>query len=242
MTDINFYPHLNNDAVTVLGAAAVATIILNLIPPFYRSFHLFFTMIHELGHVFATRLTNGIVKGFWVIYGKGGYAKREGGEPLWIIPAGYMGVTLFSAGLILMSGLPYIAPYTLGVLGGLLMLFVFLYARHRDPEENNEDRFPVTAIVGVTSAVIFIGVAWLTHLVWSVFLLYLLAIQGIFITLKSLEELALQVRRNMKNIDPDQMAKLVGCSPMFWTRAWTLASILILGATFWFTWLRNWPQ
>jgi hypothetical protein len=153
---------------------------------------------------------------------------------------------LFSAGLILLTGLSNLAPYILGIIGGLLILLTILYSRTAPPE--NDPRSPVTAIVGLAFGVLFIGVAWLADLRWSMFLLNLLAIQGTFTSFENLEDLADQVRWNAKNPDPkrlandpENMAQEAGCSPMFWVRAWSLLSILILGAAIWFTWLRNLP-
>ena len=240
--DTSFYPQLNIDAIVVLGAAIVVAIFFYLIPFLFYPFDLLFTMIHELGHVFATRFNDGKVLGFWVFSNASGVTRYEGGDPYLIIPAGYMGTALFTAGLILLTGLPYIAPYTLGVLGGLLILLVFLYGKqsaYKDDKGERDERTTVTAIVGLIFGVGSIGVAWIAHPVWSIFLLNLLAVEGIFTTLYRFKDLTQQVRKNSSNIDPSQMAKLIGCSPMFWTRVWSLLSILILGGAFWFTWLRD---
>lgn len=240
MPDSIFYPQFNNEAVSILAAAIVATMLLNLIPLFSYPFYLFFTMIHELGHVFATRLSGGKVVAFWVFPDATGLSRREGGDHYLVIPAGYMGVTLFSAGLILLTGLSNLAPYILGLIGGLLILFIMLYSSITPPDEK-DPRTSVTAIVGLAFSVLFIGVAWLADLRWSMFLLNLLAIQGTFTSFENLENLADQVRQKMKDIDPDRMAQEAGLSPMFWVWVWSLLSIVILGAVFWFTWLRNLP-
>jgi hypothetical protein len=245
MSAFSLFPHFNNDGYVVLGAAFLVTVIINSIPILSYPFYLLFNMIHELGHVFAVRLTNGEVVGFWTFTDTSGVTRTppdESGDPGWVLPAGYVGRTLFSALLILMSGFPYIAPYTLGVFGGLLLLLVLLYGKQSAFDEaDGEQRTSVTLIVGLLFAVILIAVAWLAHLIWSIFLLDLLAIQGAFISLQTLGELAEQVRHNVPGIDPVRMADDGRHSPMFWVRVWSILSILILSTTIWFTWLRNLP-
>jgi hypothetical protein len=239
MPAISFLPQLNIDGFIVLVTALIVTVIIKFIPMLSRPFHLLFTMIHELGHVFAVRLSNGTVRGFWVFFDTSGVTDYSETENLaFAAAAGYLGTALFSAGLIMMSGFPYIAPYTLGTLGGFLLLLTFLYGKQAAYKKNDK-RTPVTKIVGMAFAVILIGVAWTAHLVWSVFLLDLLAFQGTFNVLRSFRELVQQVRQNQKDIDPEIMAGLKRGSAMFWTKLWSLSSFLILGSAIWFTWLRG---
>lgn len=83
------------------------------------------------------------------------------------------------------------------------------------------------------------------HLGWSVFLLSLLAIQTGIRAITSLDGLTYIVRYTPPDEakdDATKMAKIAGYSPMFWVRAWTFLSFLILGGAFWFTWLRNLDQ
>jgi hypothetical protein len=239
MPDISPYPQFNSLSAVVLAMAIIVAVFINLIPLLSYPFYLLFVLIHEMGHVFATRSTGGRVVGFWIFSNTTGATRPEGGYAYVMIPAGYIGVTLFSAGLILLTGLPNLAPYSLALLAIFLILFILLYSVK--PANPNEARSPVTAIVGLGFAIVFIGVAWMAPLVWSMFLLTLLAIQGAFSSLQLLDELALQVRQNVPGIDPVRMTELVGCSPMFWVRVWSLLSILILGAAIWFAWLRNLP-
>jgi hypothetical protein len=227
MPDIDLSPQLNIEAVIVLAAAIAVTIVINfVIPVLSYPFRLFFTMIHELAHVFAVRLTGGEVGDFSVSRDAGGLTKFRGGDPIMIYLAGYMGTTLFSAGLILLSGYPVLAPYILGFLGGLLVLLIMLHA----------ERTLLTVFIGVIFGIGLIGVAWLADLIWSVFLLNLLAVQGAYIALEHLEVLADNLS---EGDDANQMANLVGCAPIFWARLWSILSILIMGAAFWFTWIRN---
>lgn len=232
MEGADIYPQLNIEAVVVLGAAAVAGVLISFTPLFYP-FRLLFTTVHELGHVFAARFTGGEVKGFWVYFKKKngalGVTVREGGDDRFVIPAGYLGTAIFSAGLILMSGLPYIAPYIVGILGGVLILLVLLHGRPFS-----------TLFIGFVLGAGFIWVAWKADLIWSVFLLYLLAVMGIVRGLRDCQTITNLARHDPTGThDAAQMAKAAGCSAGFWAVIWSVVTFILLGVAFWFTWLRN---
>ena len=100
--------------VAILLTALIVAVIFKSVPILYYPFRLFFTMIHEMGHVFATRLTGGEVVRFSIDRYGNGVATRRGGDDLLVIPAGYLGTALFSAALILLSGFREVARYSLG--------------------------------------------------------------------------------------------------------------------------------
>jgi hypothetical protein len=236
MEGADIYPQLNIEAVVVFATAAVAGVLISFTPLFYP-FRLLFTTVHELGHVFAARFTGGEVKGFWVYFKKKngalGVTVREGGDDRFVIPAGYLGTAIFSAGLILMSGLPYIAPYIVGILGGVLILLVLLHGRPFS-----------TLFIGFVLGAGFIWVAWKADLIWSVFLLYLLAVLGIITARNDWKTMTHLARQDPSGThDAAQMAKIkimgrqwsAGC----WAAVWSVITFLLLGVAFWFTWLRN---
>lgn len=235
MPDLSF-PQLGMEALIVLIAAVLVSIPLSLATTFYP-FRLLFTSVHELGHAYATVLTGGKSKGFKVYvpakkeeggetYGE---AEREGGNPYLIVPAGHLGVALFAAALLLLSGWPYTARYTLIALGVLLVLVIFKFGKGC-----------AALAIGLLWGLLFIGVGWMADLVWVVFLLYLTAAMAIIRTFTSLKGLANSAMANPAgDHDAGQMAKLTGCSAMFWVNAWVILSALVLGATFWFVWLRT---
>ena len=193
--------------------------------------------------MFTARFSNGLVDGFWVFSNTEGVTDArfpKNSDLSWYISGGYVGTSLFSAFLILLTGLPELAPYSLGFLGGLILLLLFLYGKQSKYPKKNVPT--VTAIVAVSFGILLIGVAWLASLIWSIFLLYLLAIQGTITSLHLvIDDLSMQVLNKQQGIDPVVMKERVGCTPMFWVVVWSLLSIFAIGAAFWFTWLRNWP-
>jgi hypothetical protein len=192
-----------------------------------QPFKLLFITIHEMGHVFATRLTGGQMQGFWIFANASGVSQRQHGDSLLVKPAGVLTVSLVSAALILLTLLPQYAPYVLGALGGILLLFFFLYGR-QSPQGPQPT---VTALVSLGFGIGLIAIAWLLPPAWSVFLLNLLAVQGAFFSLSTILEGG--------HGDAGDMAQLTGCPAAFWLWAWYLLSLLILGAAVWFAWVRQ---
>lgn len=235
MSELSLAPQLNFEAVVVLAAAIAAVAVVNLIPTLNDPFELLFVTIHELGHVLATVLTGGISKGY-IIYPPrtpemGGKSERQGGNSLLVKPAGYLSTTLFSAGLILATGWPYAARYTLSIVGLLLILAVMTYG--------NRSSF-LTMLTGLGFGLGFILIAWQADLIWTVFLLYFLAIQGAVTALYHLGKLAWLISKESPVTDDDAtiFAQLIGCAPGCVVIGWFVFSVVVLGAAFWFVWLR----
>ncbi len=226
-------------AYLILIIALVAVVFINLIPPLSYPLRLFFTMIHEIGHIVATRFSEGEIVGFWVFADDSGVAVHRGGDVAVITPAGYLGTPLFSASLILLCRFPALSSYILGILGGTLTLMVLTYGKQSRVNPSRK-RLPVTWLIGLSFGAGFIGIAWFAPLLLSIFSLYLLALQGAYISLKHLNQLTKQARHHtLGTDDASQMSTLKGCSPLFWTRLWFVVSFLILTGAIWFTWIQD---
>jgi hypothetical protein len=229
-------PPLDGPAMPIVVIALVAAFFLYILPFLLYPFQLFFTLIHEMAHVFVTRLTGGQMKGFWIFADDSGVSVREGGDSLLVKPAGYLGVALVSAALILLTLWPQYAPYVLATLGGILLLFLFLYGQ----QSRQRPQATVTVPVALGFGVGLIAVAWLLPPEWSVFLLNLLAVQGAFFSLSQIANLAEGGRAKPGTHDASDMAQLTPCSATFWVWTWYLASLSILAVAIWFAWLRLW--
>jgi hypothetical protein len=206
--------------------------IINIFPMLSYPFELFSTMIHELGHVMAAILTGGKIESFFIREDGSGLTTSKGADEWFLNQAGYVGTSLFSAMLMVLSGFPAYAPYALGFLGlGLIVLALgFSW------------RYCLTVVIAIIFGSIFIGVALRAPLGWSVFLLNLIAIQLGILALSSLINLGQFVKRGSQGEvkdDATQMSENFGCSPIFWARLWLLLSAGALAGAFWFTWLRN---
>ncbi|MFW5691814.1 MAG: M50 family metallopeptidase [Chloroflexota bacterium] len=94
---------------------------------------LFVTYIHEAGHGLAAILTGGEIIQFTVSPNGSGLATTAGGSRLVILPAGYLGATLFGSVLFyLINRHPNWARGLAVVLGIALIIFTVLYARPDD--------------------------------------------------------------------------------------------------------------
>ena len=233
------YPQLSIEAVILLAAAALAVIFVNIIPSLNEPFDMLFTSIHELGHVLAVRLTGGEVKGYELAPRKVPGAKgvtylnpRNPGNHFWVGQAGYLATSLASVGLILLTGWPYAARYALIFLGALLIIAVVNYGVRTSI---------ITWIIGLGFGLGLILVGWQAALVWVVFLLFVLALQGVWSSFNDLRILAMVISSSWSNKrdDASQMEYLTGCASCLWVLAWIFISVLIIGGAFWFVWLRT---
>ncbi len=217
--------------LVILFFASVAALIFRAVPFLSYPFRLFFTMIHEMGHVFATRLTGGEVVRFSIARDGSGVAFRRGGADVVVIPAGYVGTAFFSAGLVILSGFPTIAPFSLGVVAVLFMLLVLLYGHSSC----------LTSGIGLAFGVTLLWIAWSTSPFGSVFALNLLAILGVLTSLEDLRMLRWGIRDWgwFGQDDATKMARRVGCSPLFWAVIWFVCSLSVLITSIWITWFRG---
>ena len=89
-----------------LWVAAIAAIIIWFVPGLnilIWPVKIFVVIIHEGCHAMLTVLTGGGVEGISINPAGSGQTISLGGDPLFIIPAGYLGATLFGAFTLLLS-------------------------------------------------------------------------------------------------------------------------------------------
>lgn len=226
------------EAVVVLLAAVIVGGILAL--TWFYPFQLLFTTVHELGHVFARLISGGEVEGFKIFFrpnnGMAGVTdslvktddEQEKENLQFIISAGYMGTALFTTGLILMTGFPYLAPYAITFLAVVFAISAFGYGRNVS-----------TFIISFGLAALFIWVAWNAPLIGSVFLLYLLAVMGIIRAFNDRRTIISLARNDPNGIhDAAQMAKISRRSALFWARLWSYSTLLMIAIAIGLIWLR----
>ncbi|GAB4412430.1 MAG: hypothetical protein Fur0044_06670 [Anaerolineae bacterium] len=134
--------------------------------------------------------------------------------------------------------MPYCASFTLVALG-LILLFSAL-------------RFGAsgfTNLLGLVFGALFIWVALRAEIFWSMFLLFLVAIQSAFAALTDLKELRRVVHKGSQGELKDDATQMASQfkhwpllqTPMFWVKLWMLFSILLLIFSVWFAWFRDLP-
>jgi hypothetical protein len=116
--------------LTLIGLAGVTTLLMAVIPWLDwldYPFRLLLTIVHELGHGLAALLTGGEFISFVVYPNGAGLATTTGGWRIVVIPAGYLGVAVFGAMLILLGRSHRWARVVMAIIGGLMALLSLRY-------------------------------------------------------------------------------------------------------------------
>jgi len=111
-----------------MGAFILALIIWNIPQLSFLLYplRLFVTFVHESGHGLAAIISGGTLNGFQVYANGTGITSTSGGNPLLILPAGYIGAAIFGSVLFYIANtVPY--PRTISVILGLLLAVITLF-------------------------------------------------------------------------------------------------------------------
>ena len=226
----------------VIGLAGMISLLLTIVPIvglLNYPFRLLITFVHELGHGLAAILTGGEFIRFVVFPNGAGLAYTAGGWRWIVIPAGYLGVALFGALLIILGRSHRWSRIALALIGALLIYFSLWYGA---PSIWNGEIF--AGLLTVTSGAIFgalvLVVAIKASPGWIIFLLHFIAIQAgllAFADLMMLVGLSTQFF-DMPNNDALSMAELTLIPAFVWAVLWAGMAVLIIGGAIWFTWIR----
>lgn len=89
--------------------------------PIIQPMKLMVVLFHELGHGLTAILSGGKVISIWITRDEGGGCETEGGMPLLIVSAGYLGSMLFGGLILYLSRFRFAGPLVFGVLTLLLV-------------------------------------------------------------------------------------------------------------------------
>ena len=189
---------------------------------------LFITFIHEFCHGLAAIATGGEFRRFVIRPDKSGTAWYVGGWDLLVIPAGYVGTAIFSAMLILLTGIEDSAPLVLGGLGTFMILLVLAFGL--------TSLTTVIGGVGMGGSLILIGIYLGAG--GALFIISLIAFVSCLDTLSSLRSLRIIDRYGIPvQNDARDMASSFGCTATIWAWVWSMTSTSIVGWAMWFAWL-----
>ncbi len=206
-----------------LWVAAIAAIIIWFVPGLnilIWPVKIFVVIIHEGCHAMLTVLTGGGVEGISINPAGSGQTISLGGDPLFIIPAGYLGATLFGAFTLLLSKRVQLAKSHMMLLGIIVMLIVGFWIHPL----NNPFGFFAGLSIGV-------ALELLARFLPPVPASYLLSFLSIELCLNALEGVwTLVTITENTNIPNDAvfMSQNYGLQPAFWAISWALISIAIL--------------
>lgn len=231
----------NQQTLTLIGLAGLTSLLIALVPWFNLlnyPFRLLLTIVHELSHGLAALLTGGEFIRFVVFPNGAGLAYTAGGWRLVIIPAGYLGVALFGAGLILLGRSHRWSRIAMAVMGGMMML---LSLRYGLPSIFSAHLLSglLTTLSGLVFGGFFLWIAFKATPGWIIFLLHLVAIQAGLIAFSDLATvIGLSTRFfNAPVNDARSMAELTFIPAVVWAILWAVVALLFIGGAVWATWL-----
>jgi hypothetical protein len=227
--------------LALIGWAGLFTLLIGVIPGLNLlnyPFRLLLTIVHELGHGLAALLTGGNFISFQISADGSGLAYTAGGWRFVVIPAWYLGVALFGAGLIMIGRNAQASRTAMGLIGGSMMLLALRYAI--------PTIFSGQILVGLLTTLsslifgaIFLAVALKASAKVVIFLLHVVAIQAgltAFTDLFTVIGLSTLLWSAPAN-DARSMAQLTFIPAIVWAVLWVVAALVLLGGAVWFTWV-----
>jgi hypothetical protein len=229
------------ETLTLIGLAGLTTLLIAVLPLGWIDypFRLLLTIVHELGHGLAALLTGGDFLNFVVRPNGAGLARTAGGWRFVVIPAGYLGVALFGALLILLGRSHRWARIVLGAIGvGMILLSL----RYGVPGIFSTQILSgvLTTLSGVIFGGLFLWVAVKAAPGWIIFLIHFIAIKAVFIAFSDLFGLiGLSTSFfNMPANDAQSMAELTFIPAIVWAGLWVIIAVGLIGGAIWMTWLK----
>lgn len=232
----------NRQILILIGLAGLAAVLMTAIPwlePLNYSFRLLITMIHELGHGLAAMLTGGSFIRFVVFPDGAGLAYTAGGWRFLVVPAGYLGVALFGAILIMLGRNHRWSRAAMVVIGLVMILFSLRYGT-----PSIFTSHPLSGVLTTVSGVFFGGLFLLVALKatdgWIVFLLHFIAIRA---GLTAFSDIVTVIGLSVPSLTParsdaQSMAELTFVPAIAWAVLWAFAAMTLIGGAIWLTWLR----
>ncbi len=234
-------PLSTQQILTLIGLAGVFTLVIAIIPGLNiinYPFRLLITIVHELGHGLAALLTGGAFLRFEISPNGSGLAYTAGGWRLIVIPAGYLGVAVFGAALIMLGHSQRSSRIAMGVLGAGMILLALRYAV---PTifAGLFLRGLLTTFASLIFGAVFLWVALRASASITIFLLHVVAIQAgltAFTDLFTVVGLSTQFLAAPAN-DARSMAELTFIPAIIWAILWVIAAVILIGGAIYMTWL-----
>jgi len=225
--------------IGLIGLAAVASLGVLLLPLLGYPFRLLLTIVHELSHGLAAIITGGSFLRFVVYPNGSGLAYTSGGWRLIIIPAGYLGVALFGAGLILLGRSYRLSRTALALIGALMLLLALRYGLPT-MFAGEPGAGLLTTVSGTLLGGLLLAAAIKAPPGGIIFLQHLIAFQAALTALTDLLGLiglSAQLFNSPAN-DAQSMAELTYIPAVIWALLWAVSAAGLLGWAIWRTWLR----
>jgi hypothetical protein len=186
-------------------------------------FRIFVTLIHESGHAIAALLTLGHVWRITLDWDGNGLTETSGGVGFFISSAGYLGATLFGAGLLLVLRRAANARRAAIFTGSLLLLITVFLGGNL-----------TVWIAGLVFGAALLAIGLFAPRGFTHFFMSFLAVQSLLNALYDLKTLVyLTTFDPTRHTDAQNMARATGgfLPASVWSFAWAVMSLAILAAT-----------
>lgn len=203
----------------------------------------FATMVHELSHALVCLATGGYVTGMTIVSdgsGHGGLTFCRGGLPFLYTQAGYLGAAVFGCLLIFLGQFQKFSKTILCLMGGTIAFASIFLVGLNLLNTGWQGFFSMIWGIVMSAFLLWAGIKWQAH--YANLLLLFLAVQTALNSVVSiiyLAQVSLGLTRFQSFSDASSMESLTGIPSGVWSVFWVLASVIMLGATLYFTYGRS---
>jgi len=183
------------------------------------------TLLHEFSHALAAQSTGGVAERITVRPNGSGFTTVQGGWPLAVYNAGYLGSNYLGALIFILSDSAY-GEYSLMILAGWLVIIAGLWVR---------DAFTLCFSIGV--AIVLFALSFLAADALEIFLSKFIAVCCV---LYSFLEINWMIKNHRQFVvsDAEALRRLTGIPAFVWKLGWQLISVLVMILLFRFVLLK----
>ena len=207
------------DVLPIVGLGLLSVILWSvpIVKLLFVPFRVLNTIIHELGHVIAARVTGGKFRRFIINPGGGGSTPVDGGDVFVIGSAGYTTAALFGGVLILLTTSSIPSRAVLMGLGILLALICIMFVGNL---------FGI--VMGLATAFVLYYGGWQLDDKGAATILLFLAVQMILASFRSLF-IQLDVSRHGPGTsDAERLEHITAIPAILWALLWCLIAVVAL--------------
>lgn len=230
------------ETLRLIGLAGLAALVITLTPGLNLlnyPFTLLVTFVHEFGHGLAGLLTGGQFVRFVVFPDGSGRAYVDGGWSWVINPAGYLGVALFGAGLILLGRSHRWSRVALGVIGGTMIWLTIGYGRPAGFSPQEIIGGMLTIIFGLIFGLALLQIAVRASQRGIIFGLHFVAFQaGLNAVFDFVYLIGISRQPDAPHNDAQAMAELTSIPAVVWAVGWALLALYLIVGAIALTWAR----
>jgi len=220
----------------IILAALITAILLPVIPIVNLldyPFRLLITIVHELGHGVAALITGGGFRNFTIAPDGSGLAYTAGGWRMVIIPAGYLGVAIFSAVLFRLGGNQKTSRWALGIIGGAMLVLSLIFGRPGAASIQAVAGSVLGMVFGVIFGALFLRLAFKASAELITFFIHFIAVKAALEAFNDIFVVIGLASNPGIRTDAQSMAELTHIPAIIWGGVWVVFAAVVIGAAVW---------